>query len=86
VSCIEYHLADPSTQPHAVGQRKRAQSPKTGCGVDPMKGKTARSSRPGRDYAMIAAMVAIFLSVAVMLGLFTAIRDDLSQARISRRG
>ena len=34
-----------------------------------MKNKTARVRRPGRDYAMMAAIVAIFLSVAVLLGI-----------------
>ena len=34
-----------------------------------MKGKAIRVRRRGRDYAMIAAIVAIFLSVAVMLGI-----------------
>jgi hypothetical protein len=34
-----------------------------------MKGKTARSKRPGRDYALMAAIVAIFLSVAVLFGI-----------------
>jgi hypothetical protein len=34
-----------------------------------MKGKTVRVKRRVRDYAMIAAIVAIFLSVAVMFGI-----------------
>jgi hypothetical protein len=34
-----------------------------------MTAKTIRVRRRGRDYAMIAAIVAIFLSVAVMLGI-----------------
>jgi hypothetical protein len=34
-----------------------------------MRVKTAAVRRPGRDYAMIAAIVAIFLSVAVLFGI-----------------
>jgi hypothetical protein len=34
-----------------------------------MKGKIVRVKRRVRDYAMIAAIVAIFLSVAVMFGI-----------------
>ena len=34
-----------------------------------MRGKTARVRRRGRDYAMIAAITAIIVSVAVMLGI-----------------
>ena len=34
-----------------------------------MRGKTEGVKRPGRDYAMLAAVVAIFLSVAVMFGI-----------------
>ena len=34
-----------------------------------MKGKTLRARHGGRDYAMMAAIVAIFLSVAVMFGI-----------------
>jgi hypothetical protein len=38
-------------------------------GAVPMRGKTAGVRRPGRDYAMLAAVVAIFLSVAVLFGI-----------------
>jgi hypothetical protein len=34
-----------------------------------MRGKTSGVKRPGRDYAMLAAIVAIFLSIAVMFGI-----------------
>jgi hypothetical protein len=34
-----------------------------------MRVKTIRARRPGRDYAMMAAIVAILLSVAVLLGI-----------------
>jgi hypothetical protein len=34
-----------------------------------MKNKAARLRGPGLDYAMMAAFVAIFLSVAVLLGI-----------------
>jgi hypothetical protein len=34
-----------------------------------MKGKTSRPRRNGPDYAMMAAIVAIILSVAVILGI-----------------
>jgi hypothetical protein len=60
--------------PLAVRQRKRALSSDIRLrpsipGAVPMRGKTVGVRRPGRDYAMIAAIGAIFLSVAVLLGI-----------------
>jgi hypothetical protein len=51
-----------------------------------MKVKTVRMNRPGRDYAMIAAIVAIALSAPCWWESLFAIRGDLSQAKISQPG
>ena len=56
-----------------------------------MRGKTAGVRRPGRDYAMLAAVVPIFLSVAVLFGIayrYTArseARPELGTVRCSER-
>jgi len=44
-----------------------------------MTAKTIRVRRRGRDYAMIAAIAAIFLSVAVMLGIVYRLMPKLIQ-------
>lgn len=51
-----------------------------------MKGKSLLVKSPGRDYAMIAAIVAILLSVAVLVGITFRYTGALTQARISQRG
>jgi hypothetical protein len=50
-----------------------------------MKGKSSTCKASGRDYAMMAAIIAILASVAVAFGIAYRYSGRLSQPRISQR-